>query len=47
MNEEKTVRGYKVKTTYRAVDETEGADKRERISGVIAGALKRVTSRKK
>lgn len=47
IDDEQTVRGYKVRTSYRAVDDAEGADKRERISSVVAGALKRVRGRRK
>jgi len=46
ISEPKTVRGYKVKTSFRAVGEGEGATRQQAVSQVIARAMKRLHGRK-
>jgi hypothetical protein len=41
LEQERTVRGYKVKSTYRAVDGTENGERRAKISKVIAKSVRR------
>lgn len=43
---EKTVRGYKVKTTFRKADQAEGTDRQQSVSRVIANAIVRMKSKK-
>jgi len=43
---EKTVRGYKVKTTFRKADQAEGTDRQQSVSRVIANAIVRLKSKK-
>jgi hypothetical protein len=45
LNTEKTVRGYRVRTTYRAVGNDEAKDRREAVSRVVAKAVTRLRKR--
>jgi len=42
-----TVKGYRVKVSYRPVDQAERAERMENVAGVIAKSLKRIGSKKK
>jgi hypothetical protein len=45
LDTEKTLRGYKVRTTYKALDADEAKDRREAISRVVAKAVTRLRKR--
>lgn len=47
LNREQTVRGYKVKAQYRAMDPVDGSGRLAAVTQVVAGALNRIKSRKK
>jgi len=47
LDQERTVRGYKVKTSYRALDAGDSSERRTAISQVVARSMKRVGSRKR
>jgi len=42
LDKQATVRGYKVKTTYRPLDSQESGDRRQAVSQVVAKAMKRL-----
>lgn len=46
LNQEQTVRGYKVKTSFRTLDGEEGKDRRQAVSQVVAKAVRRLKDKK-
>lgn len=47
LERERTVRGYKVKSSYRSLDGAEGEARRSMISRVVADSIRRIAPRKK
>ena len=46
LKQESTVKGYKVKTSYRKLDAADAKDKRTAVSAVIATAIKRMKDKR-
>jgi hypothetical protein len=47
LDKEKTVRGYKVKTTFKPLDPDDGSGRRRVVSDVVAKAVRRVQKKSK